>query len=102
MAFGIGINSGPVSSGQIYGKQTRIACDCWFTANGRTIPHTIKYKDIGGAIRTINDISVKYYEDKNYAGIPSTEYSCTIINEDRKMDVRLIFFTDEKRWVMVT
>lgn len=101
MAFGIGINNGPVYSGRVCGEQIRIACDCWFTASGRTIPHTIKYEDSEGVVRTINNISVKHCEDKNYAGVPSIEYICTIMHKTMQFDAKLIFFTDEKRWVMI-
>ncbi len=100
MAFGIGINDEPVSAGSLRGEQTKIACDCWFTSTGRTIPHTIKYQDKEGLIRTINDINVIHYENKNYSGVPSVEYNCIIRQGILEAEVRLVFFTEEKRWVM--
>lgn len=100
-AFGIGINTQGTNAGEIRGKQIEIACACWFTSNGKTIPYTIKYQDENGEIQTINEIIVKYLEEKNYSGIPSVEYDCTLFHGEISKQVKLIFFKEECRWVMI-
>jgi len=102
MAFGIGILTDGKDAGSIRGKQIEIACECWFTAKGRTIPRMIKIQDGNGAIQTIEEIKVKYSEEKNYSGTRSVEYDCTIIFDEVTHDVKLIFFKEECRWVLRT
>lgn len=98
-AFGIGINTKGTNAGEIRGTQIEIACACWFTSKGRTIPYRIKFQDENGELQTINKINVSYLEEKNYAGIPSVEYTCSIIY-DMHYDVKLIFFKQDCRWIM--
>ena len=100
MAFGIGILKDGKEAGPVQGKQIEIACECWFTAKGRTKPLMIKIQDENGAIQTIDEIKVNYSEEKNYSGIRSVEYDCTITYDGVMYDVKLIFFKEECRWVL--
>ena len=100
-AFGIGINTQNTNAGRIRGKQIEIACACWFTSSGKTIPYMIKYQDVNGEIQTIHEITVKTLEEKNYSGIPSVEYNCILSYEEVSKHVKLIFFKEECRWVMI-
>lgn len=100
-AFGIGINTQDTNAGNIRGKQIEIACACWFTITGKTIPYLVKFQDENGEIQMITEIEVNFTEPKNYSGIPSVEYGCTISFQEFKRDIKLIFFETECRWAMV-
>ena len=102
MAFGIGINTEtPVQEG-IKGKQIPIACECWFDSTGQIVPRLFKYQDKCGAVRTIRDIRICYMQLKNYAGVPSMEYECEVICGGIRETIKLIFFMERCRWVMIT
>lgn len=60
----------------------------------------IKIEDEDGEIRTIRQIQVHFQEKKNYAGIPSEEYDCTIVILGQKVPVKLVHYLTESRWVM--
>jgi hypothetical protein len=99
-AFGIGTNTQGINSGKVKGTQKEIACDCWFTSTGKSIPRMIKFIDANDELQTIDKIHVKYTETKNYSGIQSIEYGCTIICQGFSRDVKLIFFKDSCKWIM--
>lgn len=98
--FGIGTNTQKTNAGKIRGTQKEIACFCWFTSTGKSIPSLIKFEDENGELQTVKDIHVKHTEAKNYSGIPSLEYLCSIVINNTIHEVKLIFFQDECRWVM--
>ncbi len=100
MAFGIGINTERPTEGRLRGRQTAIACECWFDSRGQTLPRLFKYEE-NGEIQTIRDIHVSYIEQKNYAGVSSVEYCCDIVYHGEKKQVKLVFFKEECRWVML-
>ena len=100
MAFGIGTNAEKPDAGVLKGEQREIACECWFTCSGKTTPGMIKIEDEDGEIRTIRQIQVHSQERKQYAGIPSEEYDCTIIILGQQVPVRLIHYLTESRWVL--
>ena len=39
-------------------------------------------------------------ERKNYAGIPSIEFDCTIVILGRQLAAKLIYYMSEGRWVL--
>ncbi|MCI7274905.1 MAG: hypothetical protein MR529_01635 [Cuneatibacter sp.] len=82
------------------GSQWEVACDCWFTADGDLLPRYIKVKDEDGEIRTIKQLQIHSQERKNYAGIPSIEFDCTIIILGRQFSAKLIYYMSEGRWVL--
>lgn len=100
MAFGIGTNSQDTSAGEIRGAQKEIACECWFTSNGKMIPQMIKVQDDDGVVHKITRIQVYSQEKKNYAGIPSIEFDCMLILLNQKVRVWLIYYQAENRWVL--
>ncbi len=100
MAFGIGVNPLKADGGQVRGTQQKIACECWFTSTGRTMPLMLKIEDENGEIRTIRDIQVHSQEKKRYAGIPSIEYDCTLAVGGRSIRAWLIYYLAESRWVI--
>ena len=96
MAFGIGVNTGAVR-----GTQKEIACQCWFTKSGKITPLMIKVQDEDGEIRVIRQIKVHSRESKRYAGIPTTEFDCTLIILEQAIEAKLIYYQTENRWVMI-
>lgn len=100
MAFGVGINSWKADRGYVRGTQKKIACECWFTATGKVMPLMVKLQDEEGQIQTIRKITVHSQEKKMYAGVPSIEYDCTLVMENRSVRVWLIYYQTENRWVL--
>lgn len=99
-AFGIGINTGKASAGDVKGVQREIACECWFTSTGKIVPLMIKVKDEDGEIRVIKQITVHHQEAKMYCGIPSIEFNCSFIILEQEIKAKLIFYQTENRWVV--
>ena len=101
MAFGIGTNTNKTDAGPIKGKQREIACHCWFTNKGKMIPTMLKVQDEDGEIRTVHQIRVLSQEEKMYAGIASMEFDCIITILEQQINVQLIYYKEENRWVLV-
>lgn len=98
--FGIGIQKGDREWGALKGRQTEVACKCWFTSTGRPMPLMVKVKGQDGVIREIREIRVLEHRRRNYAGVPSEEFLCRFGAEGRETDARLIFFPEECRWIL--
>lgn len=98
--FGIGINAQGTNSGSMRGRHMDVACQCWFTSKGDTTPLVIKFMDPNGEVQTVRNIHVNYKEEKNYDGISSVEYDCSIFVNEREYPVKLLFFKEECRWMM--
>lgn len=101
MAFGIGTNAQKADAGSIKGKQREIACQCWFTSKGKVTPLMLKIEDEDGEIRTVRQIQVVSQEEKRYAGVRSLEFDCIITILEQQIDVQLIYYKEENRWVLV-
>lgn len=101
MAFGIGTNNCAANAGVLRGTQTEIACECWFTSTGKATPLMIKFQDETEKIHMINKIRILSTEEKNYSGIASVEYDCNIAYEGIESAVKIVFFKDQCRWVML-
>lgn len=101
MAFGIGTNTQKADSGVVRGKQREIACQCWFTSKGKITPLMLKIQDEDGEIRTVKQIRIHFQEEKMYAGVASVEFDCTITILEQQIGVRLIYYKEENRWVLV-
>lgn len=100
MAFGIGINTEKASFDAVRGRQVAVACECWFNSRGQVLPRLFKYEE-AGEVRTIRDLHVYNMEQKNYAGVSSIEYACDINYEEEQHRIKLIFFKEDCRWVMI-
>lgn len=100
MAFGIGTNTKEADAGALRGTKREIACECWFTSTGKIIPLMLKIKDEDGEMLVIKKIEVHYQEKKNYAGIPSIEFDCTLTILEQAIRAKLIYYQTESRWVM--
>lgn len=101
MGFGIGINTEETDAGSLRGKQELVACDCWFTSSGKTIPRFLKYQDMEGVIHSINDIRVHTSERKNYCGIPMIEYVCSCEENGQKYRFKLLFQIQNCIWNII-
>ena len=60
----------------------------------------IKLVNEDGELQVIRDIMVHSRQKKRYAGIPSTEYDCTLTANGRNIRAWLIFYQTEGRWVL--
>ena len=101
MAFGIGTNTNKTDARPTRGRQKEIACYCWFTNTGKMTPTMLKVQDEDGEIRTIRHIEVISQEEKMYAGIASMEFDCIITILEQQISVKLIYYKEENRWVLV-
>ena len=101
MAFGIGNDMQKADAGFIKGKQKEIACQCWFTSKGKVTPLMLKVQDEDGEIRTVHQIQVLSQEEKKYAGVRSLEFACIITILEQQIEVQLIYYKEENRWVLV-
>lgn len=99
--FVTSVHTEQADAGEILGKQEPVACDCWFTSGGSTMPRLIKYQDGEGGIRSIRNIRVLAAEDKRYCGIPTREYSCLAEENGREYRFTLIFVKEECRWSLI-
>ena len=74
LSLGVDINTENIDSGAIKGRMYHIACKTWFTATQSVRPLSFKFEGDDGGIQAVNNLNVKYSEDKIYDGIPSKEY----------------------------
>lgn len=102
MGFRLGDITQEKESGILKGVQRQIACDCWFTSGGKTIPRLIKVMDEEGMLRTIPVTQVLASEQKTYAGIHTVEHICRIPVGEREETVKLIFTNENCKWAIVT
>lgn len=106
MAFGVGgreskvFHDGFEMKNKGRSRQMDVACECWFTSRGETIPLALKFPDENGELVMIREIRVDCAEKKFYCGIPAVEYCCRILYNGKELPVRLIFYLEECRWVM--
>lgn len=105
MAFGVGGRESRVFDGfeskeGNRARQMDVACECWFTSRGDTIPLAVKFPNEDGEYVMIRDVQVDCTEKKYYCGVPAVEYQCRLPVGGRIMRTRLIFYLEECRWVM--
>lgn len=86
--------------GDIQLKEGRepIACDCWFTSKGTTIPRYLKYQDKESCIHTISDIEIIDCEDQFFAGKPLRVYNCRTIVNNQEYRFKLFFYVEKFKW----
>lgn len=101
MAFGIGVNAKGKEEAPVRGRQREIACQCWFTSKGEITPLMLKMRDENGEIKTVRQIQVLFREEKLYAGVPSVEFGCILTLLERRIAVKLIYYKEENRWMLV-
>lgn len=101
LSLGVDVNSDNIDSGVPKGRIYPVACKTWFTATQSVRPLSFKFEGDDEIIQTVNNLTVKYSEDKNYGGIPSKEYGCEAVIGGIRQSFKLIFYLEECRWVMV-
>lgn len=101
MAFRLGEIIERKEHGILRGVQREIACECWFTSKGRTIPKIIKVMDEEGFLHTIHEIQVLATEEKTYSGIQTVEHLCRISFGGRMELVKLVFTKESCTWSIV-
>ena len=100
MAFQLGNIIEQKEPGLLQGIQREIACECWFTSQGRIIPKLIKVMDEEGILHTIRHIELLTAEEKTYSGIQTVEHLCKIFLEGRTEVVKLIYTKENCRWTI--
>lgn len=101
MGFRLGDITEKTEAGALRGTRLQVACDCWFTSGGRTIPRLIKLMDEEGVLHMIPVVQLLSSEQKNYSGIHTVEHICRIPVGDREETVRLIFTNENCQWALV-
>lgn len=101
MAFRLGDIIEKTDSGVLKGVQREIACDCWFTSKGRSMPRAIKVMDAQGMIHTISDIEILYSEEKTYSGIGTVEHVCKLELGGQSEVVKLVYTKESCKWNIV-
>lgn len=101
MGFRLGEIAERTDHGVLRGLQREIACECWFTSKGRSIPKIIKVMDEEGILHTIRDIQLLTSEEKTYSGIQTVEHLCRINLGGRTETVKLVFTKETCKWALV-
>lgn len=101
MAFRLGDIIEKTDAGVLKGVQREIACDCWFTSNGKSMPRAIKIMDEQGMIHSISDIEVLFSEEKTYSGIATVEHVCRIAVAGTSEIVKLVYTKESCKWNIV-
>jgi len=101
MAFHLGDIAERLDSGSLRGIQREVACECWFTSRGKTIPRRIRIMDEDGVQHLISEIRLLATEEKTYAGIRTVEHLCRIGLGGRQTLVKLVFTKESCRWTLV-
>lgn len=101
MAFGIGVNTEYPDRGPLRGRQEDVACDCWFSSTGHTIPRMIKYQDGDGSIHRLEGIQVREVRKHRRCGISMVEYKCSVWLEGQEYQFRLLFHMEACQWKII-
>lgn len=101
MGFCLGDIADNTENGALRGIQREIACECWFTSRGKSIPKLIKVMDQEGMVHTVNEIQLLTTQEKTYSGIPTVEHLCRINLGGRMETVKLVFTKESCKWVIV-
>lgn len=83
------------------GKRIGIACECWFTSEGKITPLMIKVKDEDGEIRTFRNLFIVSQEKLFGNCSPVTEFLCQLTILGQKREVILSYKHTESKWEMI-
>ena len=101
MGFQLGAIADITNAGKIKGIQREIACDCWFTSGGKTIPRSIKVMGEDGVIYEFDEIRLLFSENKSYSGIQTVEHVCRININGILETVKLVYTKEECKWIIL-
>lgn len=85
----------------IKGYHRKVAVDCWFTSEGRSIPHLIKYEDDDGCRHTLDHVWLVREEKRNHAGLMVQRYDCKVEDHGYIKDMILLFRPGVNTWDMI-
>ena len=88
-------------AGVLKGIQKEIACECWFTSTGNTIPRFIKIMNEEGQIFCGQVLSVEGTEQKRFSGIETVEHICRISFCEKEQIVKLILNKIDCKWKII-
>lgn len=88
--MGIGVNMQETDDGLLTGYKEAIACGVWFTSTGRPIPKSIKYKGDDEQLHLLANIRINRVTRRNYCGIPTLVYNCTVNVDEQTYHFTLI------------
>ena len=101
MGFQLGPIADLTDAGDMTGIQKEIACDCWFTSTGTTIPRMIKIMDETGELHSVKVLQVISADEKRFCGIETVEHVCKIeVNETEKI-VKLVLNKSKCTWKII-
>ncbi|MFI3201582.1 MAG: hypothetical protein R3Y54_08655 [Eubacteriales bacterium] len=100
MAFGTELHLQPTNAGELRGKRFPIGCQCWFSTKGEATPIMIRYEDENQMIHTIDEIEIKYQQQRNFNGLATVEFGCNLVNDNRKFPAKLLFLSKDNKWIM--
>lgn len=101
MGFMTGKIMESTDAGKLRGIKRDVACECWFTSMGTTLPRFIKVMGKAGEIFTVQVLSVISADIKRYSGIETIEHVCKIRLYNREEVVKLVFNKTTCRWKIV-
>ena len=102
MGFQLGEIAEKTDSGILSGNRKEIACDCYFTATGKSIPRWLRIRDENtGEIHTVRDIQPISTEAKSYCGIDTVEHVCKILIAGQEHFVKLIYTKETCKWTLI-
>ncbi|HJC09609.1 MAG TPA: hypothetical protein H9935_02200 [Candidatus Blautia merdigallinarum] len=74
------------------------AVKCWFTAQGKGMPLSMKIQDEEGNIRSIGPIFTDTFQKLQYGGISLWKYQCRVYQEGIEKSFCLYFYPEEGKW----
>jgi len=102
MGFHLGDIAEKTENGILNGTRREIACDCYFTATGKSIPRWLRIQDEKtGEIYTVRDIQPISTDFKSYCGIDTVEHICRILLNGQEHLVKLIYTKETCKWSLI-
>ena len=81
-------------------KKIDVACECWFTKDGKMTPLMIKFPNDQGELITVKEILVLSQDTKFPGASPVTEFRCRINFNGLEKPVSLYFTHKSCTWKM--
>lgn len=79
-------------------KYLPAAVKCWFTAQGKGMPLSMKIRNEEGRIQTICPIFTDTFQKLRYGGVSLWKYQCRSYQEDIEKTFCLYFYPEEGKW----
>lgn len=73
-------------------KEMEIACECWFTSQGKMQSLMLKYRDDQGVIHTIKEIKVHSKAEINLISYPYMEFDVSVNCQGLYIRTKLVFY----------